>query len=162
MKRASVSLRTKASNPGKLRDMFSAWRKDTEVVARKTSVAAAEEIAEEAKSVIDTQAYSWVPLTARYLAQKIEEGLDQRTLIATGFYRDNICAYTIRGKVYVGVEPGVIHEPSGLPLSVLARVHEYGTSTIPPRPLWRPLLSSFLRRSSEFNRIYKRAKNKKK
>jgi hypothetical protein len=111
------------------------------------------EMVDEAKDIIENQSYNWTPLTEKYLEHKIKQGLDPRTLIATRFYLMHIGWGVSHGKIWWGV-PNIIHEPSGLPLPVIARIHEFGTKTIPARPLWRPLLMKYAREAPRFAKRY--------
>lgn len=117
----------------------------------------AEEVVKEAKRVLENQTYNWKPLKEYYKKRKIKMGLDERILIATGFYKNHIEAWTYRGRVHFGVRKTVIHEPSGLPLYVIARIHEFGTRTVPARPLWRPVFSKMLRRMPKMAKEYRKA-----
>lgn len=109
-------------------------------VARDVVVNFAESIVNEVKETIDLQKLDWIPLSTKYLRYKERHNLDTRILIATSFYRDNITWYVKGGTVYFGVKD-IVHEPSGMPLPILARIHEFGTSTVPARPLWHPVLN---------------------
>lgn len=113
------------------------------------------ELIAEAKQILDEQTYKWQPLSERYARYKERKGLDPRKLIATGFYREHIGWGVSHNKIWFGV-PNIEHEPSGLPLPVLARIHEFGTATVPARPLWRPLLSKYAREAPNFARRYKK------
>jgi len=116
----------------------------------------AREIVAEAKSILDTQKYHWKPLQEAYLARKIRVGRDPRILIATGFYQEHInWGYSPNGNLWVGVD-NIIHPDADISLVVLARIHEYGTATIPARPLWRPLLSKYIRRNKQFATRYRK------
>jgi hypothetical protein len=122
--------------------------------------AVAKAMTEEAKEVIEQQRYSHQPLNPDYRDRKEAEGYDTRILIRTGEYLDAISWGVTHGKVWAGVPSRKIHEDSGLPLHVLARIHEFGTATIPPRPVWRPLLSKYTRggtRRQQFAKRYRKA-----
>ena len=129
-------------------------------IAKITATAAtkkvASDIVKDAKKVLDDQTYNWKPLKAYYKAWKIRQGLDERILIATGFYRDNIGWWVSRGNVQFGVRQSK-KTTNGLPLWKLARIHEFGTRTIPARPLWRPLISKHIRNNESFAEIYRKA-----
>jgi hypothetical protein len=125
-----------------------------EIQAFKYMQEIAKQMTEEAREILDSQRYNWEPLSQPYFESKLREGLDTRILIATGFYRDHIAWGMIGDKIWWGVED-VVHEPSGLPLRKLARIHEFGTAIIPARPLWRPLLSKYLRKSPQFANRYR-------
>lgn len=94
------------------------------------------------------------PLTPRYFARKRRQGLDERILIATGWYRDHIRVWRHRSLTNrrerwwrIGFHPRVrARDAAGhiLPITLdrLARVHEFGSAInrIPARPHWRPHL----------------------
>lgn len=95
-------------------------------------------------SNIESQKFSWTPLTQAYLKRKSELGLDTRTLIATSNYISGIeisedVGFGGRVGVFVGPSPGATHI-SGLSMNVIGGIHEYGTSDgrIPARPHYRP------------------------
>lgn len=109
---------------------------------------AAEAIAREAASfirrVVYRQRYDWVDLNPQYLESKRKENKDTRTLISTREYVESIRAWRDpRGYWNFGIHPDDKHEESGLPMERLARIHEFGTSSIPARPLWRPFWYEF-------------------
>jgi hypothetical protein len=120
----------------------------------------AKAITDEAKLVIEQQRYRHQPLNPDYRDRKEAEGYDTRILIRTGEYLESISWGVTHGRVWAGVPSRKIHEDSGLPLHVLARIHEFGTSTIPPRPVWRPLLSKYSRGGTKrqwFAKRYRKA-----
>lgn len=90
-------------------------------------------------------ASKWEPLNPKYLAWKARNNLDLRLWIATGWLRDNITAYWSGSakSFVVGFKP-YQRLDNGFPLLSLARVLEFGTQdgAIPPRPLFRPVLSA--------------------
>jgi len=112
----------------------------------------ADEFRDTLQEVIRSQLMAWKPLSPGYQKAKKKSGLDERILIATGEYVSKICVMreeTKNGVLYsVGFPSGALHEGSGLPLHVLARVHEFGSSKahVPPRPHWRPTISMFMSR----------------
>lgn len=87
-------------------------------------------------------------LTESYARWKERKALDPRILIATGEYVNSIAARRKAGGDIVDVSvPDETHEPSGLSLKELGRIHEYGSKRyeidgkgIPPRPHWRPTI----------------------
>jgi len=119
----------------------------------------AKEITAEAKSIIENQSYRWRPLTDQYLRRKIKQGYDRRILIRTKEYVDSISWGVTGGRVWAGIPALKIHQGSGMPIAKLARIHEFGTKTVPARPLWRPLLSKHVRQSAAFGRRYRKAAN---
>ena len=110
----------------------------------------ASELADQVRLVILTQGYTWQPLSPGYVAEKVKAGLDERILIATGFYVENIQAFLSRGgasggsRWRVGFPPGMTHEPSQIDINLLAKWLEFGTVNMPPRPHWRPVWSRFV------------------
>lgn len=104
--------------------------------------------------VLDTQRYKWKPLKPKYKESKLKKGLSGKILIATGEYYNAIEYKITPTEIYVGL-PNAVHQESGLPYNILARIHEFGSVTrnIPPRPLWRPALSWWVRKwNSEHKR----------
>lgn len=68
---------------------------------------------------------------------------DGRPLIATGAYTYGIEVFrgTRKGMVYYIVRPKPsVHVDARMSHRMLAAIQEYGTSTIPPRPHWGPVL----------------------
>lgn len=115
----------------------------------------ADEFIEGLRTKIENQAFNHTPLNPEYRQGKVNQRLDPRILIATHEYLDSFVAErdetapagTIQFRC--GVRPG-IHGPSGLRYSVLARVHEFGTSKVPSRPHWRPQAAEYRLRGREF------------
>lgn len=137
-----------------LKNFFNVFRKSAQVNATKTSREAAEEVLKEFHDILDNQKYKWEPLSPAYEEFKAQTGLDPRIMIATSFYKDHIEIWEEGGHIYLGAKPGVIHKPSGMPLVKIMRIHEYGTKTVPARPLWRPLLSKFVRKNKRLANMY--------
>lgn len=134
---------------------FNVLRTEVEIKAYKYVEDLAKIISDEAIEILETQRYDWKPLNPNYKNWKSGRGLDTRILISTGFYQDHIgWGYNDNGTIWVGVED-IIHKPSGLPLRTLARIHEFGTSVINARPLWRPLLSKWLRKDNRLAAQYR-------
>jgi len=141
---------------------LSVFKKVVEVEATAANKALAKEFVKEAKSVIEEQKYKWEPLKQDYLDWKVKHGYDPRTLVATGEIKDAISWGVVRGRIWAGL-PRRIHTGSGLPLHILGRIHEFGTASIPARPLWRTLVAKFnikkvLMSKSARTRIAKRFK----
>jgi len=131
------------------------------IFAKHAKLAADEFVYEVAKEfqdylidVIETQRYKWKPLSFDYKRRKWLQGLDERIYIATGFFVDSITIWEDKSGVHVGFLPGLVHEPSGLQIEVLARILEFGSAKaqIPARPLWRPAISAIRRGSKETQR----------
>lgn len=138
-------------------NFFPIFKKEALIRANDTSRKFSKEIVKEAKAVIRQQKYDWVPLSEGYAKYKEREGLDPRTLIATKDYVNNgIGVQESQGFIFVGPKTG-IHKPSGVPYRTIAKWFEYGTWTMPARPLWRPLLSSVIRKQKLVALRYRQA-----
>jgi hypothetical protein len=94
---------------------------------------------------IQNQKFKWKKLSTVYLQRKIANGYPALILIATGSYIDGIKIHKATNSknehsMFVGADNEAIHEPSGLPMSYLGAIHEYGTrdGRIPARPHYRP------------------------
>ena len=124
------------------------------------------------KSAIQRQVYDWPALSPRYSQWKDEVGLDERMLIATGYYISKIQSYEIPFGIEVTVPKNEIHpdvaedgsiEEGHLTYLQLARIHEYGTFDadgfvlIPARPHWRPTILNF--RNNKLQRFKKKINN---
>jgi hypothetical protein len=148
---------------------LSVFQEETELSATKANVDVARQIAEEAVEIIESQRYRWKPLSEEYLERKREMGYDERIYMRTGEFISKIDHGTEDGKVWAGIPPDAEHtgemaradEPGRPPISMwlLARFLEFGTRTIPPRNLWRPLISKYLRGSArrKFAERYRKA-----
>jgi len=148
--RVRASVKAQVTPPG----FISVFKKEAIMLANKTSHDFADDIVKEAKEIIKKQKYKWAPLNEKYLEHKKKKGLDERILMATGDYVDKgIGKWEKDGRLFVGPVPG-IHKPSGLPYQLIARYFEYGTWKMPARPLWRPLISSLLRKQKKYRKKY--------
>lgn len=157
-KRAKVKGKTRTKTLPN--NFITVFNKKLLIRANKETREFAKGIAAEAKSIIKEQRYNWPPLSDNYLNYKLNKGLDDRIYIATGEYLIKGIGYFEKGGfIFVGPKPG-IHKPSKLPYEYLGRILEYGTDTIPARQLWRPLLSSTLRKSQKFKRTFQEATKK--
>lgn len=93
-------------------------------------------------SNIEGQSLAFAPLSQAYLARKAALGLDTRILIAKSSYIGSIeiremGSFGGRMAMYVG--PNESTHYSGLPMTAIASIHEYGASNgIPARPHYRP------------------------
>jgi hypothetical protein len=108
----------------------------------------AEGLKDSIQLVLQNQSFNWKPLNVKYLAKKFQSGLDVKILLATHEYYNSIEVQRIQsttdGVMYrIGVKDG-IHKPSGLEYNTLAKIHEFGTSSIPPRSHWRPVWARFV------------------
>lgn len=137
------------------KNFFSLFKKEALLLANKQNKKFADELVKEAKSIIRKQSFKWKPLTDKYAKYKKRKGLDHRILVATRDYLNNgIGTWKQDGFIFAGPLPG-IHKPSGLTYKYLARIHEFGTETIPARPLWRPLHSRMIRKRKTFSKAYR-------
>lgn len=101
-------------------------------------------LANRVRQGIERQEFRWPPLNPIYLRWKILQGLDPRTLIATGQYVSDISSVRLSDKRYgVGTRTRT-HAPSGLPYSQFIRIHEYGLGNVPPRPHWSPVFREYM------------------
>lgn len=91
----------------------------------------------------DRRPYRHAPLADSTVARKAALDQDGRRLIATGEYAYGIEVFrgTKNGKRYYTVRPKPgKHIDSGVTHRVLAAFHEFGTSKMPARPHWGPVL----------------------
>lgn len=100
--------------------------------------------------------FPMIKLKKYYLKRKVREGLDPRIMLATGDYAAGIVVRKVKtrktGVYYKVATAKRRHRPSGLPLSKLAKIHEFGVANMtlpigstrtnsfsfPARPHWRP------------------------
>ena len=150
-------MKVKKGSKKRFTSFLKVFEKAVEMTATETNKELARRITRDAKEAIENQEFDWTPLSSKYLARKISEGYDPRTLVRTGEYKDAISWGVTHGKIWAGIPSRKIHEDSGMPLFKLARIHEFGTATIPPRPLWRPILARHLTRRKKFRNAYRAA-----
>lgn len=160
------------------------FSEETELHAFECNKEIAKAIAEEAKKVIEGQEYNWRPLSERYLESKIVQGYDPRIYIRTGELLESISWGVTHGKVWTGIPARVMHTGRlaradesprpPIPMRWLARWLEFGAThkkketksggtyqiILPPRPIWRPILSKFVRLKPEFGKRYRKALTK--
>lgn len=94
------------------------------------------EIADKVKSHIEKQDLEWTTLAP---ATK-EDKQGKKIMLETGAYMSSIRPEVDESSRYsarMTVAPRGIHPKSGLSMEVLGSFHEYGTSKMPSRPLWR-------------------------
>jgi len=148
-----TKIRAKLTQKKLPRNFFSVFKKQVLISATDETRKFAEEISDQAKRIIYDQAFNWQPLKPYYVRAKQRKELDERIYIATGEYvEDGVGWWERNDFVFVGPLPGTHH--SGLSYKHLAAIHEYGTWTIPARPLWRPLASIVLRKSKKLLAAY--------
>lgn len=128
------------------KNFFSTFNKRMLVRATDETREIAKDLSKEAKDIIRSQRYAWKPLKEKYRDKKVAKGLDERILMATKEYvNKGIGHFEKDGYIFVGPKSGT-HKPSGLSYNALSRIHEFGTWSIPARPLWRPLLAVALKK----------------
>lgn len=96
-------------------------------------------VLETLKGHIDKQDLNWTPLAKSTVRKKDGE----KIYIETGALKEGLSIRKIKSSkndvtIFVGASPWKKHTPSGLKFSDLMIYLEYGTSTIPPRPLIQP------------------------
>lgn len=109
----------------------------------------------------DFPAFRQIPPSPVTLARKSRLGLDMRTMIATGHYKDSIRVFFQRGRTPAGGTYRIGFHPlmrardehgkvAEILLSEVAAIQEFGSSRagIPARPHWRPHLRDMERRAT--------------
>jgi len=105
----------------------------------------AQALVKEIRQRILDQVWDWPPLSDKYLQWKKEQGLDTRTLIATGYYVNAIEAWETAHGIRIGIR-NKIHPEWNISLRLLGLWLEYGTYDsngnlrMPPRPHFRPVI----------------------
>lgn len=91
------------------------------------------------REVVLTQsmASSWKPLNEAYKEHKVRTGLNPGMWIATSKLIDSIVVYERTNYILVGVDRRKRHD--GVPLYIIVQALEFGTGSIPPRPLFTPV-----------------------
>jgi hypothetical protein len=149
----------------KFTGFIAAFAREVELKATKLNKKIAKEYAADARDIIEKQSYDWKPLSPRYKKWKIDSGFDPRIYIKTGEFLSNIKWGVTHNRVWTGVPKNKIHQDSGMKLSKLASILEFGRTIqhegyqviIPPRPIWRPLLAEYLKKKKKFAQSYKKA-----
>jgi HK97 gp10 family phage protein len=100
---------------------------------------------------IDQQDLNWTPLNPLTISKK---GGNDKVYVETSYLRDNISVRRLNNKpkgstLYVGASPWKVHKPSGQKLSDIMTWLEYGTPSIPARPLIRPTLEEMKKKVRE-------------
>lgn len=82
---------------------------------------------------------SWAPLTFNYRRYKIDHKLSLNVWEATGLLKKSIVARKRNGYYEIGVHPTRRYN-NGARVIDVAKWMEYGTTKMPPRPLFRPII----------------------
>lgn len=82
----------------------------------------------------------WQPLSYSYMRYKQIHNLSTNMWEATGLLRKSIVARRRNGYYMIGVDPTKRYK-DGPKVIEVARWMEYGTSTMPARPLFRPIMT---------------------
>ena len=140
---------------GLMQSLTQAFRRSVPEVFAEYGQEKAQEFEDELRFKLSAQLFHLAPLQRAYYLGKLQQRLDPRTLIRTGEYLAGIMNEQVEdseGVTFrVGMRPG-IHQSSGLPMKVLQRILEHGTSRIPARPHWHPLIIQYQARSDEIAR----------
>ena len=100
-----------------------------------------------AKLHVSNQDLGWVPLSPRYLAEKVRENWSDQIYVRTSDYFQSITSWVDGGSFikqdmvgYAGVKKEARNR-EGLVIADIAKTLEYGSQlrNIPERPLWRPV-----------------------
>lgn len=121
---------------GKLKKLCNSLDKNIEVEVDKTLESKAEQIQNELISMIENQTGGWTPLDADTVKQKGHS----KILYDTGNLVNSIEVLESGDKHIIAFTGG--HD-RGLSNSDLAQIHEYGTDTIPSRPIVRPVYERY-------------------
>lgn len=161
----------------------SVFREEVELKAFECNKEIARAYAEEAREIIEGQRYDWHPLSTMYLEAKVVRGYDPRIYVRTGEFLAAISWGVTHGRIWTGIPSRVMHtgklaradEPKRKPIQMrlLARWLEYGATQsretaaggvykiiLPPRPIWRPLLSKYVKAKPKFGKRYRKALDK--
>ena len=95
------------------------------------------------QKVIDRQSIHWKPLSHEYLLYKERHGLSLKVWEATGLIKRSICVRQRNGYLEIGPDKRKKHK--GVSITDIAFYMEYGTSRMPARPIFRPVLRSLRR-----------------
>ena len=152
--------------------LISVFENEVTLHAFKCNKEVAKAYTNEAKQVIESQRYKWTPLSPKYKDWKLKKGYDPRIYIRTGEFLDSIMWGVTHKKVWMGIPSRKMHTGKLLraddpdekpkPMRLLARWLEYGVpksppKTVPPRPIWRPLLAKYIRLKPDFGKRYRKA-----
>lgn len=125
-------------------------------VAREVGAEISRECIHDLQTRIRMQRFDHEPLNEDYRRWKAGHGYDDRILIQTSQYLDSMRYWRLpNGDYMIGVRPSIHH--SGLPMDVLARIHEFGSAAahIPARAHWRPMRAVMNQRyRTEFSHLF--------
>lgn len=110
-----------------------------------------------AKKHINAQDLKWAPLNPEYVAQKVQKGYDERTLLRKHDYINSITHFlSDQGmRAHAGVPKNA--KSDGELIYKYAAIMEFGSVVrgIPARPLWAPVLKEiheYVRENSIFSK----------
>lgn len=83
----------------------------------------------------------WPPLTVAYVNYKRKRNLKLNIWEATGVLKNSISVWRQGNYYVVGIHPNKRYPGTKLKVLQVARYMEYGTTKMPPRPLFRPIAS---------------------
>lgn len=83
------------------------------------------------------QDLSWEPLSLGTIDKKRHDLI----LIDTETYLNSIDRFQSGYNIFVGVKKGIMEPKTGMEVSRIAALHEFGTELIPARPLWEPSIN---------------------
>ena len=95
------------------------------------------------KYAISTEKFKFAPLSPQYLAYKRKYGLSLHTWEATSQLKNTLGYYRNGDIITIGWDKGLQHTNSKLKIYQIATILEFGTTKIPPRPLFRAVLRYF-------------------
>lgn len=149
------------------------------VQANKTAIRMATRLRDQVVQNILDEKVPGEPLSKKYLNYKVNQGLDSRMLIASGQYVDAIEVWKwMVGDlltVQVGVRPNRVHKKQAtgghqqdvaggkttrMRMVDLARMLEYGTTKMPPRPVWGMTMNQLMDELKTFREWMIRQVNK--
>lgn len=98
-------------------------------------------VKEEIVKAINSQRYAskWAPLSIPYVKGKKKKNLSPKVWEATSLLKDSIKAYRYRNSWVVGIPKDRRYPGTRVRVYQVAKFMEYGTTRMPPRPLFRPI-----------------------
>lgn len=99
-------------------------------------------MADELVRAVNSQRFraKWEPLSIGYLKYKKKHHLSTKIWEATEVLKDNIKAYRYRDRWVVGIPKYIKYPGTNLRVYKVAQFIEFGTTRMPPRPLFRPIV----------------------